>query len=457
MSQKILIVDDDRTHCHMLGMLVLRKTGLKVAEVYNGQDCLSALRADSKKQIVLVILDLKLPGIGGMQVLQEIRRNHTDVPVIMLTGSQDMNDAIAATQAGAMDFMTKPVQGERLVVSINNALRIDALSQEVRRLRKQETKSDCFEDLIGAKDGLQRVIELGRKAAATNLPVLILGETGTGKEVFARAIHGESPRAGKAFITVNCGAIPEKLVESTLFGHEKGAFTGAVDQAAGKFREAQGGTLFLDEIGELSLEAQVKLLRVLQQGEVEPVGLARAVPVDVRIVAATNRNLEEDVRAGRFREDLYYRLNVIPVVLPPLRARMGDIADLTLHFMQRFAARENRPCLRIGNGLIERLSGHSWPGNVRELENTLYRAMALCDGDSLKAADIALLMSAAGAATGAESGIHVKLVDEQGVLRPFEDIEHDIIARAIAIAGGNMTAAANGLGVAKSTLYRKMN
>ena len=285
-------------------------------------------------------------------------------------------------RAGAVDFVVKPTSPERLEVSINSALKIEALQGEIARIKKKAEGTLTFADLIIRGEAMQRVIALGRRAAASNIPVLIEGESGVGKELIARAIQGESERKARPFVTVNCGAIPENLVESILFGHEKGSFTGAVDRRIGKFQEADGGTLFLDEIGELPLDAQVKLLRALQEGEIDPVGAKRPVKVDFRLISATNRDMIQLVKDGKFREDLYYRLNVFPIWVPPLRERLEDVPELAMHFLARFAAEEGRRVTGIPRRRCELLTGYSWPGNVRQLENAMFRAVVLADGRS---------------------------------------------------------------------------
>ncbi len=286
-------------------------------------------------------------------------------------------------RAGAVDFVIKPVAPERLEVSIKNALKIESLAVEINRMKRQSSGTLTFNDLILRGEAMQRVIAYGRKAAGSNIPVLVEGESGVGKELIARAIQGESERKGKAFVTVNCGAIPENLVESTLFGHEKGSFTGAVDKRIGKFQEADGGTLFLDEVGELPLDAQVKLLRALQEGEIDPVGSKRPVKVDIRIIAATNRDMIQLVREGKFREDLYYRLSVFPLWVPPLRERMDDVPELARHFITKFAAEEGKRIDGFDAQASALLAGYSWPGNVRQLENAVFRAVVLAEGQTL--------------------------------------------------------------------------
>lgn len=474
MSIKVLIADDDAAQRRLIAMLLIKKLGYKIVEAENGKDALSILDADQREQsIQLIILDLRMPQVSGFEVLEQINEKHPGKPVIILTGSQDVEDAVHAMQMGAVDFLTKPVASERMIVSVNNALKMSTLTKEVTRLKKRESGTFSFNDLIGHNGGLESVVSIAKKAAASDIPTLITGETGVGKEVFARAIHGESSRAGAPFIAVNCGAIPENLVESTLFGHEKGAFTGAIHKAAGKFREAEGGTIFLDEVGDLPLDAQVKLLRVLQQKEVEPVGAGRAVPVNVRIISATHRNLEDFVRTGEFREDLYFRLNVFKLELPPLRARKKDISILANHFIDRFSVSEKSKIRQIEDSAIDKLASHSWPGNVRELENTLHRAMVLCETDSIHDDDIIFETAGSHVINIAHSSMqgephhaapsapvtpyNVSLLDEEGNFKTMADLENEAMHQAIDFHSGNITQAAKSLGIAKSTFYRKMD
>ena len=305
----------------------------------------------------------------------------------MQTAHGSIDAAITAMRAGAADFVVKPTSPERLEVSINSALKIEALQGEIARIKKKAEGTLTFGDLIVRGQAMQRVISLGHRAASSNIPVLIEGESGVGKELIARAIQGESERKARPFITVNCGAIPENLVESILFGHERGSFTGAVDKRIGKFQEADGGTLFLDEIGELPLDAQVKLLRALQEGEIDPVGAKKPVKVDFRLISATNRDMIQLVKDGKFREDLYYRLNVFPIWVPPLRDRLEDVPELALHFLARFAAEEGRRVNGMSKDALELLTSYSWPGNVRQLENAMFRAVVLADGPQLTVAE----------------------------------------------------------------------
>ncbi|MGI9408319.1 MAG: sigma-54 dependent transcriptional regulator, partial [Hyphomicrobiaceae bacterium] len=401
--------------------------------------------------------------------------------------------AIAAMRSGAVDFVVKPVSPERLEVSLKNALKIDALAGEITRIKRQAAGNLTFDDLVIHGDAMNRVVDLGRRSAASNIPVLIEGESGVGKELIARAIQGESDRAGAPFVTVNCGAIPENLVESILFGHEKGSFTGASDKRKGKFQEADGGTLFLDEVGELPLDVQVKLLRALQEGEIDPVGSKKSVKVDFRLVSATNRDMIQLVKEGKFREDLYYRLNVFPVWVPPLRDRMQDVPHLTDHFITRFAAEEGKRIEGIEPRALELLMQYSWPGNVRQLENAIFRAVVLADSKTLGVEDFPQIAAhvdgfeagvpdAPGqvddtpqfdgpALLGAEasipntlevptqvgaSAIGIPAVNDAGEIRELEAIEADMIRLALGRYRGHMTEVAKRLGIGRSTLYRKM-
>jgi DNA-binding NtrC family response regulator len=351
------------------------------------------------------------------------------------------------------------------------------LSAEVARLKKHANNRTSFDDLIGTSSAMQVVRRLGERAAKSSIPVLILGESGVGKELIARAIQGSSERAGKPFVAVNCGALPENLVESILFGHEKGSFTGASDKHLGKFQEASGGTLFLDEVGELPLDMQVKLLRALQEGEIDPVGAKRPVKVDVRIISATNRNLADQVKAGLFREDLFYRLNVFPIEAPSLRERRDDIPALVDHFIRRFNIEEGKRVTGVAADALQMLANHDWPGNVRQLENTVYRAIVLSDSPHLQAFDFPAISGVvapapvaqpalAGTASLVEehheaiAALHqdspVRILDEAGHLRKLEDIERDLIEHAIGVYAGHMSEVARRLGIGRSTLYRKV-
>ncbi len=349
-----------------------------------GEAAVALLSGTDGDAVALIILDLIMPDLDGMGVLAKLREMDRQLPVIVQTAHGGIDTVVGAMRAGAVDFVVKPASAERLQVSIENALKLGALEGEIARMKRSATGTLTFRDIITRSPAMERVIRLGQRAAASQIPILVEGELGVGKELIARAIQGAGDRRSKPFVTVNCGAIPDNLVESILFGHEKGAFTGAADKHVGKFREAHGGTLFLDEVGELPLEVQVKLLRALQDGEIDPVGARRPLRVDFRLISATNRSLIDLVKAGIFREDLYYRLNVFPIRVPPLRERREDIPELVRHFTARFAAEEGKTGLRgVTAPAIQLLTRHNWPGNVRQLENAVFRAVVLADGPML--------------------------------------------------------------------------
>lgn len=477
MTSTILIVDDDPVQRRLLEATV-RRFGYDVEMCDGGEKALQRLKTTSPTQIDLMILDLVMPDLDGMGVLSKMRELGIFVPVIVQTAHGSIEAVISAMRAGAADFVVKPVGAERLQISIKNALRFDALEGEVRMMKQKASGALSFKDIITNSPDMDRVIRLGERAARSNIPVLIEGESGVGKEVIARAIQGGSDRKGKPFITVNCGALPEHLVESILFGHEKGAFTGATEKHAGKFVEAHGGTLFLDEIGELPLETQVKLLRALQEGEVDPVGAKRSVRVDIRLISATNQNLIELVKAGKFREDLYYRLNVFPVTVPSLRARADDIADLARRFTARFAAEEGKRIRGLSAETLSLLSRYSWPGNVRQLENAVFRAVVLAEGDELTVTefpqiaaqvegfDVRVPSAAQHMPTRIEREIvrvevrdptALSAMNEAGDVRPLDQIEAAMIRLAIQHYRGQMSEVARKLGIGRSTLYRKMS
>jgi DNA-binding NtrC family response regulator len=414
-----------------------------------------------------------------MAVLAALKERGLDKPVIVQTAHSSIETVVAAMRAGATDFVVKPVGAERLQVSIKNALRVGALEDEIRRMKRRASGTMGFQDLSSRSPEMARVIRLAERAAKSNIPILIEGESGVGKEVLARAIQGSSDRRGKPFVTVNCGAIPDNLVESILFGHEKGAFTGATEKHVGKFVEASGGTLFLDEIGELPLEAQVKLLRAIQEGEVDPVGGRKSVRVDIRLISATNKSLLDQVKQGQFREDLYYRLNVFPIMLPSLRARREDIPDLAKSFVARFAAEEGKRIRGIAAEAAALLQRYDWPGNVRQLENALFRAVVLCDGDELTVAEFPQIAAqvdgfdirippapAAMAPAVASEGpriIQVPVKDPNALeltegsdIRRMDDLEREIIKFALEHYRGHMSEVSRKLGIGRSTLYRKL-
>lgn len=455
-----MIVEDDPSQRQMISLLVKRKLEMASVSAENGLVALALLRGDTENNIHLIILDLHMPEMDGMEFLEIVSQQYPKLPVIMLTGTNDMDMAVKAMKIGACDFLRKPVEPDRFQVSVHNAMKLRVLEKEVTRLKHKDEGTFTFEDLIGHDDGLSSVINMGRKAASADIPVLLTGETGVGKEVFAQAIHGESSRVGRPFVAINCGAIPKNLVESTLFGHEKGAFTGAISKAPGCFREAEGGTVFLDEIGDLPLDAQVKLLRVLQQKEIRPVGADKSVLVNVRIISATNRDLEMDVAEKRFRDDLYFRLNVLPIHLPALRERTQDIPALAHHFIERFSASEGRPLKDITTAAKQILSGWEWAGNVRELENTIHRAMVLCEKDSLDCDDLTTLPTSVFSSLNNPISLSgensIAMFEAGGRIKTMDQLELDAMQFALKHHNNNITQAALSLDMAKSTFYRKL-
>src|SRR5271165_414316 len=490
----ILIVDDDPVQCRLLeGML--QKFGYETVTRANGDTALALLGAADGARIDCVILDLVMPNLDGLGVLARLRQAAITVPVIVQTAHGGIDNVVSAMRAGAVDFVVKPVGAERLAVSLRNALNTQALEGELKRLKHSRSDTLGLTDIISKSPNMQAVLRMAEKAAASSIPVLVAGESGVGKELIARAIHGSGERRTKPFIAVNCGAMPENLIESILFGHEKGSFTGATERHVGKFVEASGGTLFLDEVGELPAAAQVKLLRAIQEGEVEPVGARKPVAVDVRLISATNRDLIADVKAGRFREDLFYRLHVFPISVPPLRERAQDIPELARHFLIRFAAEEGKRTSGLSSEAMSLLCAYHWPGNVRQLENAVFRAVVLAESDAIgcgefpqitsqmsgcvATAEIAPVLTNSeavadaphpiikgelvglGSATASPSAAMtpmgaLDLLDDNGDVRTLEDIEADAIRFAITHYRGQMSEVARRLRIGRSTLYRKL-
>src|SRR6202048_1469823 len=389
MAASILIADDDAVARRLVENMV-QKCGYETVVDYSGYAATASLTAPYAPVVDAMVLDLVMPGLDGMGVLAKIREAGLTIPVIVQTAHGGIDNVVSAMRAGAQDFVVKPVGIERLQVSLRNALNASALKGELQRIRHSREGRLTFADIITRSETMAGVLRTAQKATASTIPVLIEGESGGGKELFARAIHGSGERKSKPFVAVNCGAIPDNLVESILFGHEKGAFTGATERHTGKFVEASGGTLFLDEVSELALAAQVKLLRALQEGAVEAVGGRKPLKVDVRIISATNRKLLDRVKGGQFREDLFYRLHVLPLTVPPLRMRREDIPHLLRHFLSRFCAEENRPITGISGEAMARLTQLEWPGNIRQLENAVYRAVVMSESDQLGLVDFPL-------------------------------------------------------------------
>lgn len=504
MIAQILVIDDDPVQRRLLKNAVERY-GHAAMVAENGRAGLELLKQHSG-EISVVVLDLMMPEMDGLSFLKAIAEQGIDVPVVVQTGQGGIDTVVQAMRAGAFDFVVKPVSPERIGAAISNALKLDQREARARTGRRTRHHAVGFNDIVSASPAMLRVVELAQRAAQSNIPVVLEGESGVGKEMVARAIQSAGDRAAKPFITVNCGAIPHNLVESILFGHEKGAFTGATEKHVGKFMEADGGTLFLDEIGDLPLEVQVKLLRAVQQGEIETVGSAKVQKVNVRLISATNKNLIEEVKEGRFREDLYYRLNVFPITIPALRRRKEDIPYLARVFAERFSAEQKLPhALGVNAGALALLTAYDWPGNIRQLENAIFRGVVLAQGDELteddfpqialqmpefapsdelhdisqrisermllstpvpeprpsRTPDILSVMEAFSAednhsGQGFSGGNLISSVDDSGNVRKLAEIEEELIRFALRFYRGQMSQVARKLGIGRSTLYRKL-
>jgi len=478
---RVLIVDDDLVQLRLTSE-VANRAGFSAVTATSGRQALELLHADPG--IGAMVLDLVMPDLDGMAVMEAMRRDGLSTPVIVQTGHSSLDTVVTAMRQGAADFFVKPVAPERLIMSLRNALKLGELETLVRTDRSRLSGTMGIADIVTRAPSMDRVLSLCAKAAKSTIPVLIEGETGVGKELVARVIQGSGDRAGKPFVTVNCGAIPANLVESILFGHRKGAFTGATTDHAGKFMEANGGTIFLDEVGELPMETQVKLLRVIQEGEIEPLGADKPVRVNVRLISATNRRLLNLTKAGAFREDLYYRLNVFPLYVPPLRDRMEDLPVLVEHFIARLAAEAGKRIVGISEPAMELLRGYNWPGNIRQLENAVYRAVVLSDGAYLESADfpqIAALGAGRAEALKLTSSVpspsapvHIdeaiapirevvstsavadRFVAQSGEVAALADVERELIVFALRHYGYRMSRVARALGIGRSTLYRKL-
>src|SRR5689334_697022 len=392
MKPRILVIDDEAAIRDSLKM-ILEYENYEFIGAASGPDGVAAVRRDAPD---LVILDIKMPGMNGLETLAEIRKIDEALPVAMISGHGTITDAMQATRLGAFDFIEKPFTSERVLVTVAKGLEVRELRQENRELK---LAMEAKYEIVGNSTSLRKVLEAVQRAAPTNATVMLLGESGVGKELVARTIHRNSPRAGQRFIQVNCAAIPEELIESELFGHEKGSFTGATEKQIGKFEQADRGTIFLDEVGDMSAKTQAKVLRVLQEQEVERLGSARTTKVDVRVIAATNKNLEEAIQRGEFREDLFFRLNVIPITVPPLRERRDDIPLLVQHFAKRSSEEHNLKPRKFDAGAMEVLQRYRWRGNIRELRNAVERLLIMAPHDVIRAEDLREYHSAGAAAS----------------------------------------------------------
>ncbi len=446
-TKPLILVAEDEDLMRAIIQRLLEEAGYRVAPAASAEEALELFAAED---VAVTLTDIRMAGMDGLALLDRIKDVDAEALVIVMTAYSSVDSAVAALRKGAYDYVTKPFVNEDLLQSIKNALRQRELFRENRHLRRELDSRYSFSEIIGTSDALQRVFRLVEKVAATNTNILVQGESGTGKELIARAIHHNSARADRPFVAINCGALPETLLESELFGHVKGAFTGAVGTKPGLFRAAEGGTVFLDEIGEVTPAMQVRLLRAVQEHEVTPLGASAPVQFDARIVCATNRDLEKEVAEGRFREDLFYRLNIIELHLPPLRERREDIPLLVRHFVKRTAREQQQHEKPIEPAAMTALLNYAWPGNVRELQNAIERAFTL-SGERVDLDSLPPRIRDSAAKAGADA-----MRDPDGLRPTLAEIERRYILDTLASVNQDKTRAANILGIDLSTLYRKL-
>jgi two-component system NtrC family response regulator len=448
--ETILVVDDEKNYLLVLSAL-LEEEGYEVLTALSGPD---ALKIHQTSDLDLMLTDMKMPGMDGIELLERIKDREPDLPVIMMTAHGTVDKAVEAMQKGAYSYVLKPFDNERLILFVKKAISVYQVVKENRRLRKDVESRYRFGNIIGKSKAIRDVFETIQKVAPSNATVLIEGESGTGKELVAKSLHFNSPRRDQPFVAVNCSALAENLLESELFGHEKGAFTGAIASKKGRFELAHGGSLFLDEIGELSANLQIKLLRVLQEKVFERVGGVRSIGVDIRIIAATNKNLEEEMLAGRFREDLYYRLNVVHIVIPTLRDRREDIRLLVNHFIEKYSAERKfaAPVKGVSPEVDRLFYEYSWPGNVRELENVIERVMILCPNEIITPEELPK-----GFKSNVDNSLHLDGIPASARLyETLEMVEKAMIERALKMADNVQAHAADILGIGKSGLNQKI-
>jgi DNA-binding NtrC family response regulator len=453
----LMLIDDEPAQQRLVSALAAR-AGWRTVIASDAEMAVAMLGTRDGMMLDAVLLDHAIPGADADDLIREIRERRPGLPVLMLTAINSVSVAVDAMRAGASDYLVKPIAPDRLLAALEAAVSAGQ-GGELRPLTEKISTRLGFDQVVGSDPGFRAALAVAAKAARARVPVLLEGENGVGKEVVADAIHASSSRERKPFIVLNCASIAPNLVESELFGHERGAFAGAFARHSGKLEQADGGTLFLDEIGALPAEVQIRLLRVLQTGEVQPIGARGFREVDIRIIAASDRPLLDDVAAGRFREDLYYRLAVVHVSLPPLRERKGDIAALSRHLLTRIGRQPGVRSLGITDGALALLGSYDWPGNVRQLQTVLFRAAVLCDGDALTIEDFPDIASISDASLPVPPGAReagITLYRADGHLRPLEDIEADVIRLAIGHYRGRMTEVARRLAIGRSTLYRKL-
>ena len=471
MTYHILLVDDDLNQIKVLDKVVNQQLHCKTTLVQSGQEAIDLLTTEKSDQFDLVIIDLSMPQINGVDVINAVKPLRPRLPFIVRTGFDDLESAVEAMKAGASDFIQKISDLEQLKKAVTKLLRGNVLHNELSRIKRSVNGKIGFDDILGHSESVRHMNILAKKVAGSNIPTLIEGESGVGKELLARAIHQESSRNEKPFISVNCHALPKKYAKNILFGQEHGTVCGANFKTFGKVREADGGTLFLDNVGALEQEVQVKLLRMVKYGTIEPVGSRSSTPVNVRLISATNHNLAQQVAEGSFLEDLFYRINVFPINVPSLAERKSDIPQLIHHFYTRFAKAENKDIKGITKAAKNMLCKHSWPGNIRQLKNTIYRAVVLCKGDKIDVSDFqhffspnenenAVLPREDSMSNGAKNNpnhLQLKMIGPEGQFRTLSDIEHETIRSAIKYYQGCLSKVAKHLGIGRSTLYRKID
>jgi len=441
---EVLVVDDERDTCDLLEMALSRQ-GMQVTTCTTAAD---ALEKVASRDFDVVLSDLTMPDVSGLELCERIIALRPDVPVVLITGHGSLETAMGAIRAGAYDFVTKPIESKTLGVVVSRAVQHRRLRDQIKQLRAANDANASI--IVGGSPAMRKVADLIDRVGDSDASVLIHGETGTGKELVARAVHNKSKRREGPFVAINCAAVPHSLLESELFGHARGAFTDAKSTRVGLFQQANGGTLFLDEIGELPVDVQPKLLRALQERKVRPVGDNREIAYDARIVAATNRDLENEVREKRFREDLYYRINVVKVEVPPLRSRGSDTLHLAHHFLKVFAERSGKPTIQLSERAAERLMAYEWPGNVRELENCIEHAVALARFDQVTVEDLPEKLR------GYLAGSFVATANDPTEIVTMEELEKRYLLRVFKLVGNNKSRAAEVLGIDRRTMYRKL-
>jgi DNA-binding NtrC family response regulator len=445
----IALIDDEPSIRKLVDYQLSHVWGHQVRQYGDAETFLAELNED----LDVAILDVMLPGMSGVEALEQVRRRQPDLPVIVLSAQDSVETAVRMLKLGAIDYLAKPVDTDRLEASLKTALHLRELSREVLRLRERMASSVNFENVIAGHGEMQEVFRLVNKVKDSDIVVLIMGESGTGKELIARAVHYHGRRKNGPFVVVNCASIPHDLLESELFGHEKGSFTGAAQRRLGRFESANGGTIFLDEIGEMDQALQAKLLRVIQTKQFERVGGNETITTDVRIISATNRDLKKEVAAGRFREDLYYRLATFPILLPPLRQRRSDVLLLAEHFLRRYAAQEAKPARRFSREALRLMYGYPWPGNVRELENAIQRAVVMSEGEIVTENELPVAVQSFSDPTSVGE-VLTPPASSDDIVVPLDKLEEIAVRNALRICNGNSAMAAKRLGIGRATLYR---